>query len=77
MFTKKGEQTVLIFERNLFRGIFVPKYEKGIEKSDESRTRKDDQWKQYSKMDKRTKDRLIRSPRGNGEGQDAQKRSSL
>ena len=28
-------------------------------------------------MDKRAKDKLVRSPRGNGGGQDAQKRSSL
>jgi len=39
-----------------------------MEKSDESRTRKDEQRRKYSKMDKRTKDKLVRSPRENGEG---------
>jgi len=44
-----------------------------MEKSDESRTRRDGQRGKYSKMDKRAKDKLIRSPRENGGGQDAQK----
>ena len=43
-----------------------------MEKSDESRTRRDKQRKKYSKMNKRAKDKLVRSPRGNG-GQDAKK----
>ena len=30
---------------------------------DESRTRRDVQWTKYSKMDKRAKDKLVRSPR--------------
>jgi len=42
------------------------------EKSDESRTRRDEQRRKYSKMDKRAEDKLVSSPRGNG-GQDAQK----
>ena len=44
-----------------------------MEKSDESRTRRDGQRRKYSKMDKRAKDKLTRSPRENGGGQDAQK----
>ena len=44
-----------------------------MEKSDESRTRRDEQRRKYSKMDKRAKDKLVRSPRGNGGGLDAQK----
>ena len=44
-----------------------------MEKSDESRTRRDEQRRKYSKMDKRAKDKLVRSPRENGGGQDAQK----
>ena len=45
----------------------------GMEKSDESRTRGEEQRRKYSKMDKRAKDKLVRSPTGNGGGQDAQK----
>ena len=44
-----------------------------MEKSDESRTRRDEQRIKYSKMDKRAKDKLVSSPRENGGGQDAQK----
>ena len=44
-----------------------------MEKSDESRTRRDEQRRKYSKMDKRAKDNLVRSPRENGGGYDAQK----
>ena len=44
-----------------------------LEKSDKSRTGRDEQRRKYSKMDKRAKDKLIRSPRENGGGQDAQK----
>ena len=44
-----------------------------MEKSDESRTRRDEQRRKYSKMDKREKDKLVRPPRENGEGHDAQK----
>jgi len=44
-----------------------------MEKSDESRTRRDEQRRKYSKMHKRAKDKLVRSPRDNGGGQDAQK----
>jgi len=34
-----------------------------MEKSDESRTRRDEQRRKYSKMDKKAKDKLVRSPR--------------
>ena len=64
---KKEEQAVLIFERKIFRSIYGPKYENGgMEKSDESRTRRDEQRRKYSKMDKRAKDKPVRSPRENG-----------
>jgi hypothetical protein len=39
-----------------------------MEKSDESRTGRDEQGRKYSKMDKRAKDKLVRSPRENGGG---------
>jgi len=44
-----------------------------MEKWDESRTRRDEQRRKYCKMDKRAKDKLVRSPRENGGGYDAQK----
>ena len=44
-----------------------------MEKQDESRTRRDEQRRKYSKMDKRTKVKLVSSPRENGGGQNAQK----
>ena len=44
-----------------------------MEKSDESRTRRDEQRRKYSKMDKRAKDKLVKSPTENGGGLDAQK----
>jgi len=39
-----------------------------MEKSDESRTRRDEQTRKYSKIDKRAKDKLVRAPRENGGG---------
>ena len=39
-----------------------------MEKSDESRARKDEQRRKYSKMDERTKDKLVRSSRENRGG---------
>ena len=73
--TKKEEQAVLIFERKIFRRIYGPKYENGEWKSRTNREldRRDEQMTKYSKMDKRAKDKLVRSPRENGGGQDAQK----
>ena len=41
--------------------------------SDYSRTRRDEQRRKYSKIDKRAKDKLVSSPGENGGGQDAQK----
>ena len=41
--------------------------------SDDSRTRRDEQRRKCSKMDKRAKEKLVRSPGENGGGQDAQK----
>jgi len=35
---------------------------------DESRTRRDEQTRKYIEMDKRAKDKLVRSPRENGGG---------
>jgi len=39
-----------------------------MEKRDESRTRRDEQMRKYSKMDKMAKGKLVRSPRENGGG---------
>jgi len=39
-----------------------------MEKSDELRTRRDEQRRKCSKMDNRTKDKVVRSPRENGGG---------
>ena len=38
----------------------------GMKKSDESRTRRDEQRRKYGKMDKRATDKLVRSHRENG-----------
>jgi len=48
-----------------------------MEKSDESRTRRDEQRRKYSKTDKRAKDKLVRSPRENEGRIGCPKRSSL
>jgi len=65
----KKEHALLIFERKIFRRIYGPKYENGeMENSDELRTRRDEQRRKYSEMDKRAKDKLVRSPRENGGG---------
>ena len=39
-----------------------------MEKSDESRTRRDEQRRKYTILDKRAKDKLVRSPGENGGG---------
>ena len=44
-----------------------------MEKSDESRTRRDEQRRKYSKIDERAKLKVVRSPRENGGGKDAEK----
>jgi len=44
-----------------------------MEKSDESRTRRDEQRRKCSKMDKRAKDKPVSSPTENGGGWDAKK----
>ena len=41
---------------------------RGMEKSDESRTRRDEQSRKYSKTDKMATDKLVRSPGENGGG---------
>ena len=41
---------------------------RGMEKSEESRTRRDEERRKYRKMDERAKDKLVRSPRENGGG---------
>jgi hypothetical protein len=46
---------------------------RGMEKSEESRTRRDEQRRKCNKMDKRVKCKLVSSPEENGGGQDAQK----
>ena len=71
--TKKEEQAVLIFERKIFRRIYGAKYENGERKSGTNRDLEDEQRRKYSKIDKRAKDKLVRSPRENGGGKDAQK----
>ena len=40
----------------------------GMGKSDETRTRRDEQRRKYSKMDKMAKDKLVRLRRENGGG---------
>jgi len=55
------------------KGKYLEEYmvlnvKRGMEKSDESRTRRDKKRRKYSKIDKRAKDELVRSPRENGGG---------
>jgi len=50
----------------IFRRIYGPKYENGEWKSQTNREL--EEMRKYSKMDKRTKDKLVRSPRENGGG---------
>ena len=67
--TEKEEQAVLIFKGKYLEEYMVLNMKTvKWKKSDESRTRRDDQKIKYSKMDKRAKDKLVRSPRENGGG---------
>jgi len=66
--TLTRKEVLLIFERKIFRTIYGPIYENGEWKSDESGTRRDEHRRKYSKMDKRAKGKLVRSPRENGGG---------
>ena len=59
---------LLVRERKLFFFLASTYVQRGMEKSDEPRTRRDEQRRKYSKMDKRAKDKLVRSPRENGGG---------
>ena len=60
------EQALIIFGRKIFRRIYGPKYENGECKS---RTNRElEEMRKYSKMDKRSKDKLVRSPKENGGG---------
>jgi len=65
----KEEQALLIFERKIFRRVYDPKYENGEWKSRTNRELEEmSKGEKYSKMDKRTKDKLVRSSRENGGG---------
>ena len=44
-----------------------------MEKQDKPKTRRDEQRRKYSEIDKKGKDKLVRSPGENGGGQDTQK----
>jgi hypothetical protein len=69
--TKKDEQALLVFERKIFRKIYkyVPKYENGEWKSKTNRELEEmSKGKKYSKMDKRAKDKMVRSLGENGGG---------
>jgi len=67
--TKKEEQAHLIFERKIFRRIYGPKHENGELKSWTNRELDEmSKGENTVKMDKRAKDKLVRSPRENGGG---------
>ena len=67
--TEKEEQAVLIFKGKYLEEYMVLNMKTvKWKKSDESRTRRDDQKIKYSKMDKWAKDKLVRSPGENGGG---------
>ena len=60
----KEEQAVLIFERKIFRRIYGAKYEDG---EWESRTNRElEELSKGENVDKRAKNKLVRSPRKNG-----------
>jgi len=63
---EKEEQAVLIFERKIFRRICGAKYEDG---EWESRTNRElEELSKGENVDKRAKNKLVRSPRKNGGG---------
>ena len=67
--TKKEEQALLIFGRKIFRRIYGPKYENGEWKSRTNRELEEmNKGENIVTMDKRAKDKLVRSPRENGGG---------
>jgi len=66
--TEKEEQTILIFERKIIRVIYGPCYETGMEKQDESRNIRDGKRRKHSKMYKRARDKLVKSPGENRGG---------
>ena len=66
---KKEEQAVLIFGRKIFRRIYGAKYANGEWKSRTNREIEEmSKGENIVKMDKRAKDKLVRSPRENGGG---------
>jgi hypothetical protein len=60
-------KALLVFERKIFR-IYGPKYENEEWKSRTNRELEEMSKGEYSKMDKGTKDKLVRSPGENGGG---------
>jgi len=69
--TKKEEKALLIFERKICRRIYGPKYENGEWKSRTNRELEEmSKGENVAKIDKGTKDKLVRSPGENGRGQD-------
>ena len=61
--TKKEEQTLLIFERKIFRRIYGPKYLNGEWKSQANRELEEmSKGENIVKWIKRGKDKLVRSP---------------
>ena len=70
----KKEQALLIFERKIIRRIYGPKYENGEWKCRTNRELEEmSKGENIVKWLKRAKDKLVRSPRENGGGYDAQK----
>jgi len=67
--TKKEEEALLMFERKIFRRIYGAKYENGEWKSGMNRELEEmSKGENIVTMDKRAKDKLVRSPRENGGG---------
>ena len=67
--TKKEEKALIIFERKIFRRIYGPKYENGEWKSRMNRELEEmSKGENIVKMDKRAKDKLVRSTGENGGG---------